>query len=260
MSLESELKKEILSSNQINLLVSFIKFKGIIILEKQLREFTERGGKLKVITTTYIGATDYKAVQLLAELPNTEVKISYNTSNERLHAKAYLFYRNTGFHTAYIGSSNFSRSALTDGLEWNLKVTTKEVSHIIDKFQKTFDAYWQSDDFELFDDSIHKEKLQTALKQSKFSKPYENTTAFFDIKPFPYQNEVLEKLEVERTVHNRYRNLVVAATGTGKTVISAFDYKRFKQNNKSSKFYRIINEVPTILLIIIIFVVIFKPL
>jgi len=235
LSLESELKKEILSSNQINLLVSFIKFKGIIILEKELREFTERGGKLKVITTTYIGATDYKAIQLLSRLPNTEVKISYNTGNERLHAKAYLFYRNSGFHTAYIGSSNFSRSALTDGLEWNLKVTTKEVSHIIDKFQKIFDAYWQSDDFELFDDSIHKEKLQDALKQSKLSKPYQNTTAFFDIKPFPYQNEVLEKLEVERTVHNRYRNLVVAATGTGKTVISAFDYKRFKQKNKSSK-------------------------
>ncbi|MDG1397266.1 MAG: DUF3427 domain-containing protein [Polaribacter sp.] len=235
LSLESELKKEILSSNHINLLVSFIKFKGIIILEKQLREFTERGGKLKVITTTYIGATDYKAIQLLAKLPNTEVKISYNTANERLHAKAYLFYRNSGFHTAYIGSSNFSRSALTDGLEWNLKVTTKEVSHIIDKFQKTFDAYWQSNDFELFDDSIHKEKLINALKQSKFSKPYENTTALFDIKPFPYQNEVLEKLEVERVVHNRFRNLVVAATGTGKTVISAFDYKRFKQNNESSK-------------------------
>ncbi|WP_066223515.1 DUF3427 domain-containing protein [Formosa haliotis] len=235
LSLESELKKEILSSNQIHLLVSFIKFKGIIILEKELREFTERGGKLKIITTTYIGATDYKAIQLLAKLPNTEVKISYNTSNERLHAKAYLFYRDSGFHTAYIGSSNFSRSALTDGLEWNLKITTKEVSHIIDKFQKTFDAYWQSDDFELFDDSIHKDKLQNALKQSKFSKPFENLTAFFDIKPFPYQLEVLEKLEVERSIHNRYRNLVVAATGTGKTVISAFDYKRFKEANNSSR-------------------------
>lgn len=235
LSLESELKKEILSSNEICLLVSFIKFKGIIILEKELREFTERGGILKVITTTYVGATDYKAIQILSNLPNTKVKISYNTSNERLHAKAYLFYRNTGFHTAYIGSSNFSRSALTDGLEWNLKVTTKEVSHIIDKFQKTFDTYWQSDDFELFDDSIHKEKLKEALKQSKFSKPYENTSAYFDIKPFHYQSEVLEKLEVERTVHKRYRNLVVAATGTGKTVISAFDYKFFKQNNKSAK-------------------------
>ncbi|MCB0398465.1 MAG: DUF3427 domain-containing protein [Winogradskyella sp.] len=235
LSLESELKKEILSADKINLLVSFIKFKGIIILEKELREFTERGGKLKVITTTYVGATDYKAIQLLSKLPNTEVKISYNNSNERLHAKAYLFYRNTGFHTAYIGSSNFSRSALTDGLEWNIKITTKEVNHIIDKFQKTFDAYWQSDDFEIFDDSIHKEKLLSALKYSKFSKPQEINTAFFDIKPFPYQKEVLEKLEVERETHNHYKNLVVAATGTGKTVISAFDYKRFRQNNSSAK-------------------------
>ncbi|MCD0464088.1 DUF3427 domain-containing protein [Flavobacterium sp. ENC] len=234
-TLESELRKEILSSDKIDLLVSFIKWKGIRILERELREFTERGGKLRVITTTYIGATDSKAVEFLASLENTEVKVSYNTGNERLHAKAYLFQRNTGFHTGYIGSSNFSRSALTDGLEWNLKVTTKEVGHIIDKFKKTFEAYWQNADFELYDKNIHSEKLVDALKQGRFSKEYSFTTTYFDIKPFPYQNEILEKLEVERTVHNRYRNLLVAATGTGKTVISAFDYKNFRNNNKSSK-------------------------
>lgn len=234
-TLESELRKEILSSDKIDLLVSFIKWKGIRILERELREFTERGGKLRVITTTYIGATDSKAVEFLASLENTEVKVSYNTGNERLHAKAYLFQRNTGFHTGYIGSSNFSRSALTDGLEWNLKVTTKEVGHIIDKFKKTFEAYWQNADFELYDENIHSEKLVDALKQGRFSKEYTFTTAYFDIKPFPYQKEILEKLEVERTVHNRYRNLLVAATGTGKTVISAFDYKNFRTNNKSSK-------------------------
>lgn len=235
LSLESELKKEILSANRIDLLVSFIKWKGIIILEKEFKEFTNRGGKLRVITTTYMGVSDYKAIQLLSKLENTEVKISYNTGNERLHAKAYLFHRNTGFHTGYIGSSNFSRSALTDGLEWNLKITTNEVSHIIDKFQKTFDAYWQSKDFELFDDAIHSEKLLEALKQGKNLKGYTNTISYFDIKPHPYQLEILEKLEVERTVHNRFKNLIVAATGTGKTVISAFDYKKFKQLNKSSK-------------------------
>ena len=235
LSLESELKKEILSSNEIDLLVSFIKFKGIIILEKELIEFTKRGGKLRVITTTYMGASDYKAIQLLSKLENTQIKISYNSGNERLHAKAYLFKRNTGFHTGYIGSSNFSRSALTDGLEWNLKITTKEVGHIIDKFQKTFDSYWQSEDFELFDDSIHKEKLIQSLKQGKTGNNPNLNLAFFDIKPFPFQLEILEKLEVERTVHNRHRNLVVAATGTGKTVISAFDYKNFKDANTSAK-------------------------
>ncbi len=235
LSLESELKKEILSSDRIDLLVSFIKFKGIIILERELTEFTNRGGKLRVITTTYMGASDYKAIQLLSKLENTEVKISYNTGNERLHAKAYLFFRNTGFHTGYIGSSNFSRSALTDGLEWNIKITTKEVSHIIDKFQKTFDSYWQSDDFETFNDSIHKEKLIIALSQGKISKSSTINHSFFDIKPYPFQLEILEILEVERTVHNRNRNLVVAATGTGKTIISAFDYKNFRQNNKYYK-------------------------
>lgn len=235
LSLESELKKEILSSNQIDLLVSFIKFKGIIILERELREFTKRGGQLRVITTTYMGASDYKAIQLLSKLDNTEVKISYNSGNERLHAKAYLFKRATGFHTGYIGSSNFSRSALTDGLEWNLKITTKEVNHIIDKFQKTFDSYWQSNDFELFEDAKHREKLIESLNQGKSGKISDLNLSFFDIKPFPFQSEILEKLEVERTIHNRYKNLVVAATGTGKTVISAFDFKRFKSQNPSSR-------------------------
>jgi superfamily II DNA or RNA helicase len=234
-TLESELRKEILSSDRIDLLVSFIKWKGIRILERELREFTSRGGKLRVITTTYIGATDAKAVEFLASLENTEVKVSYNTGNERLHAKAYLFQRNTGFHTAYIGSSNFSRSALTDGLEWNLKVTTKEVGHIIDKFKKTFESYWQNSEFELYNQNIHSVKLVEALKQGKFSKEYTFATSYFDIKPFHYQNEILEKLEVERSVHSRNKNLLVAATGTGKTVISAFDYKNFKSNNKSSK-------------------------
>lgn len=235
LSLESELKKEILSSNKIDLLVSFIKHKGIIILERELKEFTDRGGQLRVITTTYMGASDYKAIQILSKLDNTQVKISYNTGNERLHAKAYLFYRNTGFHTGYIGSSNFSRSALTDGLEWNLKVTTKEVNHIISKFQKTFDSYWNSDDFELFDDAIHKEKLITSLQKGQTSKITDFKLSFFDIKPFPFQSEILEKLEVERNIHDRHKNLLVAATGTGKTVISAFDYKRFKNENKSAK-------------------------
>ncbi len=235
LSLESELKKEILSSNRVDLLVSFIKWKGIRILERELRDFTERGGQLRVITTTYMGASDYKAIHLLSSLPNTEVKISYNTGNERLHAKAYFFYRNSGFHTAYIGSSNFSRTALTDGLEWNLKITTKEVGYIIDKFQKTFEAYWQNDEFELFNDKIHSEKLISSLKSGKIPQKGIGNLAFFDLKPYPYQKEILETLEVERTVHYRHKNLLVAATGTGKTVISAFDYKKFKQENKSAK-------------------------
>lgn len=242
LSLDSELRKEILSADRVDLLVSFIKWKAIVILRDAFREFTNKGGRLRVITTTYMGATDAKAIQELSEFPNTNIKVSYNNDNERLHAKAYLFYRNSGFHTGYIGSSNFSRSALTDGLEWNVKVTTKEIPHIIDKFQKTFESYWNNPEFELYDSSKF-EDLGKALLQSRIGKSTQEIVNFFDLKPYHYQSEILEKLKIERTVHSSYRNLVVAATGTGKTMISAFDFKAYLKENPQAKFLFIAHRI-----------------
>jgi len=183
-----------------------------------------------------MGATDAKAVEFLASLPNTEVKLSYNTQRERLHAKSYLFMRNSKFHTGYIGSSNLSHSALTSGLEWNLKITAQEIPHIIEKSLSTFETYWQSNEFELFDGNIEsKNKLTAALKEAKGS--YSNNDSYyFELKPFPHQLEILEQLQTEREIHQRWRNLVVAATGTGKTIISAFDFARFYNKNPQAKF------------------------
>ncbi|MDO9551590.1 DUF3427 domain-containing protein [Rhodonellum sp.] len=232
IQMDGELQKEIKSSDRIDLIVSFIKWEGLRLLMRELEDFTNRGGKLRLITTTYVGATDAKSVVFLSKLKNCEVKVSYNTKNERVHVKAYLFFRKTGFNTAYIGSSNLSKSALTKGLEWNVKITSKEVPHVIETALKTFETYWQSSDFETYVHETHSEKLVIALKEGRFGGGFENNSfTIFDIKPYKFQEEILEKLEVERSVHNRFRNLIVAATGTGKTVISAFDFKNFFNAN-----------------------------
>ena len=237
VSLETEIKREIQSSDKIYWLVSFIKWAGIRIFKNELESFTRSGKKLKIITTSYMGATDAKAVEFLASLPNTEVKLSYNTNRERLHAKSYLFMRNTGFHTGYIGSSNLSHSALTSGLEWNLKITSQEIPHIIEKSLSTFETYWESPDFEYFDGEVEsREKLTNALQEAKGSFNNSTPSFYFDIKPHSHQQTILEKLQVERDLHERYRNLVVAATGTGKTIISAFDFARFYNDNPEAKF------------------------
>jgi superfamily II DNA or RNA helicase len=237
VSLETEIKREIQSSDKIYWLVSFIKWAGIRIFKNELESFTRSGKKLKIITTSYMGATDAKAVEFLASLPNTEVKLSYNTNRERLHAKSYLFMRNTGFHTGYIGSSNLSHSALTSGLEWNLKITSQEIPHIIEKSLSTFETYWESPDFEYFDGEIEsREKLTNALQEAKGSFNNSAPSFYFDIKPHSHQQSILEKLQVERDLHERYQNLVVAATGTGKTIISAFDFARFYNANPEAKF------------------------
>jgi len=210
-TLESELCREIRTSDEIDFLISFIKFSGLRLIYDDLVEFTKTK-KLRVITTSYMGASDYKAILELAKLPNTEVKISYDTNRTRLHAKAYHFKRNTGFGTAYIGSSNLSNPALSNGLEWNIKISEYTSKDVMDSFNKTFETYWNDEEFATFEPT--NEENRKELKESLSNKERDqNSYVFFDLKPYSHQKEILEDLKLEREEYNSYRNLVVAATG-----------------------------------------------
>jgi len=228
LSLSEEIDKDIASADRIYMIVSFLRLSGLRLILSQLKDFcSQPGHSLKVITTTYCGFTDAKAVEQLSELPNTEIRISYNTDIERLHAKAYIFERNSGFSTAYIGSSNLSKSAHTDGLEWNVRVTNVENPHIIKASIATFEQYWNSPNFEDFRIGGI-DKFIEEVNKEKPSALAPDVLQVYSI--LPHQKAILDRLDVLR-LQGINRNLIVAATGTGKTVISAFDYLRFRNEN-----------------------------
>ena len=214
---------EIASADRIDLLCAFLKWNGFRLLLESLRSYLAAGRPLRVITTTYIGATERRVLDALVEL-GAQVRVTYETHSTRLHAKAWLFHRQTGFSTAYVGSSNLSHSALLDGLEWNVRLSQVINGPIIEKFSATFETYWENPWFEPYDPERDGERFDKAVRLTEKADPLDLFA--LDVHPYQHQTQILEQLATQRQRHGHHRNLVVAATGTGKTVIAALDYKR----------------------------------
>jgi HKD family nuclease len=227
-SLGAELRAELATADRVDLLCAFVKWYGIRVLEDSLRAAKERGVPIRVITTTYIGVTDRHALDRLVREFGAEVKVNYEIRSTRLHAKAWMFRRNTGFDTAYVGSSNLSKAALLDGLEWNVRLSSVATPRVLDKFEATFDAYWADTTFETYDPRRDGERLTKALAQASgtgTAGEFKISLSGLQVHPLPHQRDMLERLRVEREMRGRSRNLLVAATGTGKTVMAALDYR-----------------------------------
>lgn len=235
-SLLQEVRRELASSDQVDILVSFITVSGVRKLQDVLHQITAKSAqptgqehprtRLRILTTTYTGATEARALDELARLPGCEVRVSLDGRRTRLHAKAWLFQRKTGFGSAYVGSANLSGAALTGGLEWTVKLTQRAQEALFARAVAHFETLWADSEFQRYDpDNVeHRQALAAALGRESFGGEPSATISFFDLQPKTYQLEMLEQLTTER-VHGRNRNLLVAATGTGKTVVAAFDYR-----------------------------------
>ena len=230
-SLLTELRREIACCDQVDVLVSFITVAGVRKLFDILQTATavsaagEPRTRLRILTTTYTGATEIEALDYFAQLPGCKIKVSLDGRRTRLHAKAWIFNRKTRFGSAYVGSANLSGSALLGGLEWTVKFTEQGQAGLFTRAQAHFETLWNDGEFQHYDaaNPEHRSELSRALKREAGDQ-ISATTTFFDLEPKDYQKDMLEQLALERE-HGRFRNLVVAATGTGKTVVAAFDYR-----------------------------------
>lgn len=234
-SIQTELKKEFRSADRVDALIAFIKWTGIRTIAEELAYLKARGVPIRIITTTYMGATDRRALDRLVRDYGAQIKINYNTKSTRLHAKAWLIHRNTGYHTAFVGSSNLSAAAMQDGLEWNVRLAKNNTPAVFEKFETTFDSYWASPSFEIYDPDRDAAKLDRALQDGRGFEQKSDAEIDFtalDIRPYPYQQIMLDDLEYERAM-GCHKNLVVAATGTGKTVVAALDYKALRERMAS---------------------------
>ena len=200
--------------------VAFINFSGLQLLLDSFKECEERGIKGKILTSTYLNFTQAKALEKILEFKNIELKI-YDSSlkNVGFHSKAYIFEYEEEYKIL-LGSSNITASAFKTNIEWNIKTVSKKN----DDFLKTI----LSEFFLLWNDSF--------FVDDKFIRSYSDFQKSLKIEEFKYkkeflinhmQKEALKKLDFLRESGEK-KALAIAATGSGKTFLAAFDVKNYK--------------------------------
>src|SRR5262245_5033721 len=223
--LMNQVDAEIDSADAIDVVMAFVRRSGINPLLGSLRRHCERGRPLRVLTTIYTGSTEQAALEQLTGL-GADVRISYDVSSTRLHAKAWIFHRRSGFSTAYVGSSNLTHTAQHTGLEWNVRASSARNPDVLAKFEAVFESYWQGADFVPY----HAEEFNEETQRVGQIDPGPTVVLSpIELRLEPFQERLLEQISVSPAT-GHHRTLLVAATGTGKTVMAAVDYAHLRES------------------------------
>ncbi len=217
----NHLEEILLKCNSFIFNVAFINFSGLQLLLDTLKLLEQKGVKGKVLTSTYLNFTEVKALEKIKEFKNIEVKI-YDSSKTNIgfHSKAYIFELDSSYELL-VGSSNITASAFKTNIEWNIKTISKKDDVFLSDVLTEFDILWENSYL------VNKEFLKeyAEFKKTLEKKAFNNTFKFEKLSINYMQEEALLNLESLRT-SGESKALVIAATGSGKTYLSAFDVKK----------------------------------
>ncbi|MFW3375209.1 DEAD/DEAH box helicase family protein [Aliarcobacter butzleri] len=201
--------------------VAFINFSGIQLLLDSFKKLEEKNIKGKILTSTYLNFTQIKALEKIKKFKNIELKIyDCEVTNIGFHSKSYIFEFKDDYKIL-IGSSNITASAFKSNIEWNVKTIAKKDDIFLKDVLNEFRTLWKNSID--VDDKFLTSYSNFLNNQKKEFKSF----SFNQIKTNFMQEKALERLE---NLRNKGENkaLIIAATGTGKTYLSAFDVKNFK--------------------------------
>lgn len=228
-----QLKLSMAQAKQIDIIVSFLMESGVRMLLKDLKAALDRGVRIRILTGNYLGITQPSALFLVKKELGDKVELRFYNDKERsFHPKSYIFhYENMS--EIYIGSSNISKSALTSGIEWNYRFSSKQDCKNFNLFYETFIDLFENhsyviDDAELTRYSKNWHKPALAKDLARYDQEDPDTKVEMLFQPRGAQIEALCALENSRA-EGAVRGLIHAATGVGKTYLAAFDSAKYER-------------------------------